>query len=435
MTLHDAQPAETATGENERELAPDIPLSTSLSGTSLAGPAFPAASGEPALLMSELPTTPLPASLAERPASADRASLTPANEPPAVPVVASAPLLAAGTSSATVQETGEQASEHQWAALQHREAPSEAFTASEVVLFDQPAADPLAQPLAPFVPAALPFTPPAHLPAALQSARGRRLDRLALFGLGAALLLLVLSAGGLLFDLTYYQPAQVQSAATATAHAAPTFTARASQTQIVYSEQTSTAQQQATVTAYQTLYKQALSVRPFINDSLKHQSNSAWDEGSLSDHSSCSFVHNSYEVKEPHAGYFMPCFAENSFFINFALQVNLTIVQGDEAGVFFRVDDNGDGYLFELSQTGSYDLYSYGSHEVMSGQTQLYKFGQANQLTIIARGTNYYFYLNQQFIDTTSDKTFGEGALALVGSDIDNPTVVDYTNFKLWLLP
>lgn len=280
--------------------------------------------------------------------------------------------------------------------------------------------------------------PPPFLPA--QPKRRKRPDRTAILSLCAAFLLLILSAGGLVFDLAYYQPYQIHSSATATTSAAPTVTAHAAQTQIAYSEQTSTAQQQATVTAYQNLYTQATSGRPFTSDSLKHQTNSAWDENQWSDNSSCAFKHASYEVAMPNSGYFLSCFAESSFFTDFAVQVNMRVTQGDAGGIFFRGDSYYmDGYLFEIYQDGSYSLYAYtGSNTnqtVMSGVATQYQFSQVNQLTIIAKGTTYYFYLNQHFLQSTTDKTFGEGMIGLVADDSRDATTVDYTNFKIWWLP
>lgn len=311
------------------------------------------------------------------------------------------------------------------------EAPASSAASEIIVLDDLASASPTAEPYI--------FTgPPQFLP--VQPKRRKRPDRTAILSLCAAFLLLILSAGGLIFDLAYYQPYQIHSSATATTSAAPTVTAHAAQTQIAYSEQTSTAQQKATATAYQDLYTQATSGRPFTSDSLKHQTNSAWDENQWSDNSSCAFKHSSYEVSIPKAGYFLPCFAESSFFTNFAIQVNLRIVKGDAGGIFFRGDSYyADGYLFEIYQEGSYSLYAYtgssSNQAVMSGTTGLYQYDQVNQLTIIAKGTTYYIYLNQHFLQSTTDKTFGEGQIGLVADDSREATTVDFTNFKVWWLP
>lgn len=305
------------------------------------------------------------------------------------------------------------------------EAPA-AFASSEVVLFDDTAA---ASPLA--FPTSAP--PPPFLP---QPQRRKRLDTTAILSLCAAFLLLLLSAGGLVFDLVAYQPSQIQARTTATANAAPTFTAYAAQTQIAHSEQTSTAQQRATTTANQTIYTQATSGRPFVSDSLKHQSTSAWDEGQASDNASCTFKNGSYEVSMPETGYFLPCFAESSFFTDFAIQVDLNIRQGGSGGIYFRAGDSG-GYVFDIDASGNYDFYTAANKtkSVLTGQTYSYQAAQANQLTIVITGNTFYFYLNQHFLDSTTDRTFGEGQLALIANDYQDTTTVDYNNFKVWLLP
>src|SRR5258708_20163294 len=62
----------------------------------------------------------------------------------------------------------------------------------------------------------------------------------------------------------------------------------------------------------------------------------------------------------PQKGFFQPCFAQGPSFSNFAFQVQMTILQGDEGGVIFRADPvHSKFYLFRISQSGSYDLFVY----------------------------------------------------------------------------
>lgn len=408
MTLQDAQHGEDDIPSVSFPI--DFPNQPVRPVDPFATPAGPALE-KTSLMISELPTTPIPA-FTDLSAEALTASKTSKRIEPEQAVAMAAPADQAlpATPAPIISATNEII------------APNQGSAGSPPVM---PMPYPAFQPPAP------PYRP----------RRRKRLDTTALVSLGAALLLLVLSAGGLAFELAYYQPYLAHSSATATAHSAPTSTARASQTQIVYSEQTSTAQQEATAAANQAIYNQATSGRPFTNDSLKHQSASGWDENTWSDQSSCAFQHESYEVSMPNSGYFLSCFAENTYFIDFALQVNIRVTQGDSGGIFFRGDSYYmDGYLFEIFQTGEYALYAYSGsgnadQAVMSGETSLYKFDQTNQLTIIATGTTYYFYLNRQFINSVKDKSFGEGQIGLVAYDTMNATTVDYTNFKVWMLP
>lgn len=290
------------------------------------------------------------------------------------------------------------------------------------------------------VPPAMSTPPFASLPSQpppLRPMPGKHLDTKAILSICAALLLLVLSAGGLIANFVYYQPYRLHAAATATGIAIPTTTARAEQTYVASYEHTQVAQQQATASAEQNIYTQAISGKPFLNDSLKQQSTSAWDEGVIWQNSSCTFENGSYVVYQPNTDYFLPCFAETPTFINFALQVDINVVQGDAGGVIFRGDSTyGDGYIFDIDKYGDYDLYKYTdkSANLLSGRSYDYQTDQKNRLTIIARGNTFYFYVNQHFVDSTTDKTFGEGSIGLIASDAQDPTTVAYNNIKVWLL-
>ena len=304
------------------------------------------------------------------------------------------------------------------------------FARSEMIVpYNAPPTNPLAGPPA-FVPMPAPFPP-------IPPARSKRLDTKAILAICAALLLLIISVGGLLFNFAYYQPYRAHTSATATAIVIPTTTARAEQTTVAISDHTQVAQQQATTSAQQNTYTQAISGKPFLNDSLKSPSANGWDEGVAWQNSSCTFKNDSYVVYQPNSGYFLPCFAENPTFISFALQVDIHVLQGDSGGVIFRADSSsGAGYIFNVDNYGNYDFYKYTtkSTDLLYGQTYDYQTDQKNRLTIIARGNTFFFYVNQHFIDSTTDKTFGEGSIGLVADDSQNATTVAYSNLKVWLL-
>jgi|SRR5579875_253311 len=275
-----------------------------------------------------------------------------------------------------------------------------------------------------------PLTPPA------QQARNKRLDRMAIGALCIALVLLLFGASELTYDLTYYQPNQALLSATATANAQATDTVSSVQTQTANFDATDTAREQATAQVYQDIYQQATSGNPYLNESLDHQSSSGWDEGP-----NCSFKNGSYNVSSSQTNFFYYCTAENLSFNNFALQVDINILQGDYGGIVFRADiDSGALYMFEINESGSYSLYIYTgpnasqSQTLLSGSTGLYQPGQANQLTLIAEGNTFYLYLDQQFFDSTADGTFKTGLIGLIADDYQQPTDVAFNNLKLWLL-
>ena len=61
-------------------------------------------------------------------------------------------------------------------------------------------------------------------------------------------------------------------------------------------------------------------------------------------------------------------------------------------------------------------------------------FGQKNTLTVIAQGSQIYFYINQKFLTRIQDSTYASGYLGVAASDSTAPAEVVYTNAQIWIL-
>jgi hypothetical protein len=224
--------------------------------------------------------------------------------------------------------------------------------------------------------------------------------------------------------------------ATSTAQANATATAQAS----------ATAAASATATALQAVLSQVTSSAPTLTDSLSAPSNNKWDQLSASNSTqsgSCAYTGGAYESSMPTKGYFQPCYAEAPTFSNFAYQVEMTIKQGDKGGILFRADTtNSKFYLFNITQSGAYNLFVYidnqGTHakNLLSNSTSLFKQGlnQLNTITVVARGGSMYFYINGQYIDGVSDTTLSSGKIGVFGESGTNSTVVAFSNAEVWQL-
>ena len=198
----------------------------------------------------------------------------------------------------------------------------------------------------------------------------------------------------------------------------------------------------ATAGALQNMYTQITGSAPTISDSLSAQDSNNWDEfPTNSSGGACGFSAGTYHSSMSTKGYFQPCYSHITV-DNFALQVQMMIAQGDEGGVVFRANNsNSTFYLFRIGQSGAYDLYVYvdsqGSHarRLLSGSSALINTGQqSNTITIIARGSNLYFYINQQYLDGTTDTNYLSGQIALFGESNTNSTNVAFSNLKIWTI-
>jgi hypothetical protein len=277
--------------------------------------------------------------------------------------------------------------------------------------------------------------PPQFSPPLQESARKRLKASTAVILVTAAALLV---GSGLIFFLRYYQPHQARIAATQTAQTRLNNEA----TGTANVEGTSSAQAHATAQTDQNIYTQATRNTPTFIDSMSDQTDRQWDELTSSANGTCGFQDGSYHAKMPTVGYFQPCFAQNTNFGDFAFQVNMTLIQGNLGGIIFRADNVNDKYyLFRISPKGMYDLFLYVGNDasqakvLLQGNTSLMNAaGQANTITLIARGNNFYFYINQKYLDSAHDATYNSGQIGVISDSSEQITEAAFSNVKVWML-
>ena len=312
--------------------------------------------------------------------------------------------------------------------------PAPAFAAGQTPTFVPPVSPPQPQPLKPN-----------------RRPRGRGITALLLI----LAILLMLSGLGLILYSTAVRPAQLRVQATQTVGSILTQEVRASTTANVYAtgtagayaHATSTAQAQATVvamataTAYQAIYTNATSGTPILNNSLSGNSASNWDEYNAVGGGGCQFTGGALHVGVQQKNYFVPCFAQSTNFTNFAYQADMTIFKGDEGGLIFRSNAaNTNFYYFRVGHDGNYALFLSKNNSVSSPIAEDFSTaikttpGQTNLLTVVARGSDLYFFVNKQFVGHVNDGSFASGSIGVTAGDLGNTTDVAFTNAEVWAL-
>ena len=302
-----------------------------------------------------------------------------------------------------------------------------------------------------------PQTQPSLQPALPTAPVRRRRPSPLIIALAIVLALLLIGSGGLLVYATVIQPNQIHAQATATAvsqlastaQTQATANAQATSTTVALANATATVMAQgtqqanATATALQNIYTSATSGTPVLDDPLNQQDNNNWEVDSKNGGGGCAFIGSAYHATMPQAGFFASCYAQNSNYSNFTLQVQMNIVQGDRGGVIFRADSVNDKfYLFRIAQDGSYNLFLYvnnngsAARSLIQGNSSLIHTGQnqQNAITVIARDASIYFYINQQYLASIGDNTYSSGEIGVFADDQKNPTDVAFTNLKVWAL-
>ncbi len=127
--------------------------------------------------------------------------------------------------------------------------------------------------------------------------------------------------------------------------------------------------------------------------------------------------------------------------MNFAYRLQMVINKGDWGGPVFRSDNaTNNFYYWEVHADGSYSLKVYKNNNflavLISGISASIKtgLGQSNSITLVAQGSNFYLYINGQFVDHTNDTNFTSGEVGVAGGDDTNPTDVSFRNAEVWIL-
>jgi transcriptional regulator with XRE-family HTH domain len=168
-----------------------------------------------------------------------------------------------------------------------------------------------------------------------------------------------------------------------------------------------------------------------------------WHNGSEALGGLCQFSGGAYHVRDPHVGFFAWCLADGTFG-NFALEVQLTITQGDCGGMTFRDDSNGRYYKFTICQDGRYRVSKFMGNNnptiLQDSDSSAIRtgLGQQNKIAIMASGSTMIFYVNERQIDQEQDSSYTPGKIALIASPYSSydghATDAAYSNAKLWIL-
>lgn len=194
-----------------------------------------------------------------------------------------------------------------------------------------------------------------------------------------------------------------------------------------------------TATAMIELYQQVTTGKPFMSSPLNGQDAASWQSGN-SDTAACFFKGGDYHAVSKKVGVYTPCLALTKQVQNFAFQVDLAIATGDYGGLILR-DDLVDNIHYRFL-IGTNSFYKFG---VSTGANAL-KFGlsstilngsnQFNQLTVIAQGSHFFLYINQQpVLEVTDSTSLRAGVVGLAAEADLSPTEVEFRNARLWILP
>jgi hypothetical protein len=202
-----------------------------------------------------------------------------------------------------------------------------------------------------------------------------------------------------------------------------------------------------TASAAQELYNEVIPGEPVFDDPLSDNRNS-WQQFTEAWGGWCAFTGGAYHLGLQNPGYWVYCSCPSldnnpnnpHDLADFAFQVQMSIVQGYEGGIFFDLGAP-TAYRILIDSNGHYVMYGQTNGQdqtLLSGFSPAINTGlnQANVLTVIVYNSNFYFYVNTQFVVgqvLTASSPGGEG---FVASSINQTTGTDvaFSNAKAWNL-
>jgi hypothetical protein len=160
---------------------------------------------------------------------------------------------------------------------------------------------------------------------------------------------------------------------------------------------------------------------PLLDDPLSTNTPGRWTE----DANHCVFAGGSYHVNVLQTNFLQTCPLLAPTIDNAAVQVEVSLRAGSNAGVMLRIQGEGF-YDFEINNQRQFFLRrhdpgkgsSYTSLISPTTSSAILPGGLPNTLLVIANGSNFKLYINGTAVGEATDSTYASGQLALAAGTL-----------------
>lgn len=162
--------------------------------------------------------------------------------------------------------------------------------------------------------------------------------------------------------------------------------------------------------------------------------------GWIDDGSQCYFSTDGYHVQSYQQHTAAWCYSNQILASNAVITAQAQLLHGDSYGIVFRLSPSSDNfYVLEINSQGSYRFVRAMSDNPYNWLTLidwthsnaiLSSYGHINTFLILAKGSQFRFYINKQLIVTSfSDTAFASGLIGFfVGGDSPGGTEATFSN-------
>jgi len=192
-------------------------------------------------------------------------------------------------------------------------------------------------------------------------------------------------------------------------------------------------------TAAMQLYRQVTSKTPDLTDPMTSATDTSWRLYTSSTYG-CAIQADGLHVHISDSEQFFSCLDTETDAGDIAFRVQMHQLSGEGGGLVFRAAYDGQGvYVFELSQDGSCRIFlskdsSSAPTTLTSGVASSANQGEdsLNTLTLIEKGSQYYFYVNGQYALHMQDATLTTGSVGVFAEDYNASAEAVYTDAEIW---
>ncbi len=221
--------------------------------------------------------------------------------------------------------------------------------------------------------------------------------------------------------------ANAQANATGTAQAQATATANVGAT--------------ATATANQNPYPPYTGALVLSDPMTDNSRGYKWDDATIGGVGTCGFSGGAYHLRAPQKGIICVPEASNLVFSNLAFEAKLTLIQGDQESIVFRLNQNvGTYYAFYVLSDGTYSINAVKNNSIfrtLRGSSPAINKGQnsTNLLAIVANGKSINLYVNNQLVNRVNDDSITQSGQIGVGDySTSGAADVAVTDVRVWAL-
>lgn len=174
--------------------------------------------------------------------------------------------------------------------------------------------------------------------------------------------------------------------------------------------------------------------KPLLTDPLSQKDGNGWYEDA-----NCFFQNGAYILALDSSTSISTLFCDSPKLLygNAAIQIDVTLISGDTAGLLFRKDQSNTFYDFEITKYGQFDLAIDGDNikHLIPATTSsaIHPEGKKNTLLVIAKGNNFQLFINGTFVGETQDNTVsGGGKIGVTTADYTGPAWASFSDLIVY---